>query len=69
MTTLPLGTRIYMQDGRPGRIVDKMDWGQYAVRADDPTPDEIARDMKDLIDFDKAVLVEDQVPGPVEPTT
>lgn len=57
--TLPLGTRIYMQDGRPGRIVDKMDWGQYAVQADDPTPDEIARDMKDLIDFDKAVVVKE----------
>ena len=59
--TLPLGTRIYMRDGRPGRIVDVMDWGQYAVQADDRTPDEIARDMKDLIDFDKARVVEETV--------
>lgn len=64
---LPLGTRLHLPGGRTGKITGTKEWGQYEVQPDNPTPDEVERELKFLIDFDRAVLVEDQVPGPVEP--
>lgn len=68
MTTLPLGTPLHLQDGRTGKVAGVTPWGQYEVQPDNPTPDEVERKLKFLIDFERAVLVKDQVPGPASQT-
>lgn len=58
---LPLGTRLHLPDGRTGKITGTKEWGQYEVQPDNPTPDEVERKLKFLIDLDKARVLEETV--------
>lgn len=61
MRALKVGDRVHLLDGRNGTITGHTDWGKYVVQPDNPTPDEVERELRFLIDFDKAVIVEEAV--------
>lgn len=58
---LACGVRVHLPDGRTGKVAGVTPWGQYEVQPDNPTPDEVERKLKFLIDFERAVIVKETV--------